>query len=218
MLKPAALLVLAAACAAAQTTRMSAEEISSRIREQLEAKGVRLPDVLRTVERSRERPASPKAKSGTKGAEEDPDAEAITRIANTYRRIYKIYQTVGALDSMPDLYVNTEPVINAYAADGQEIHMYLALSELLQDSDSELAFVLGHEMGHIVQQRTGRFLFVYDNEEFDADVWARWCASSPGMTRTRALLPCRSSRWRQATSASLNSLSGRTRPTRTNRS
>jgi hypothetical protein len=60
--------------------------------------------------------------------------------------------------------------INAYASrDGQTVFITLSLSELISDSPSELAFVIGHELGHIAQARAGHNLFISDNYELDAD-------------------------------------------------
>ena len=46
----------------------------------------------------------------------------------------------------------------------------LALAELISDSPSELAFIIGHELGHIYQQRTGKLVWNVDIE-WDADQW-----------------------------------------------
>ena len=60
--------------------------------------------------------------------------------------------------------------INAGAGNGAFVQINLALAELISDSPSELAFVVAHELGHIYQQRTGRFEFD-SNAEKDADLW-----------------------------------------------
>ena len=66
--------------------------------------------------------------------------------------------------------IGEDPVINAYGGfDGIQIN--LALAELLSDSESELAFLIGHELGHVYQFRTGERRFDPDNAELDADVW-----------------------------------------------
>lgn len=41
---------------------------------------------------------------------------------------------------------------------------------MLSDSPSELAFIVGHELGHIYQQRTGNFVLDPDRE-WNADKW-----------------------------------------------
>ena len=50
------------------------------------------------------------------------------------------------------------------------IQINVALAELIADSESELAFVIGHEMGHVFQARTGRRTFSLNSEK-DADSW-----------------------------------------------
>ena len=63
--------------------------------------------------------------------------------------------------------------IQAYGGrDGIQIN--IALAELLADSESELAFIIGHELGHVYQSRTGEQRFNPDNRELDADVWGLW--------------------------------------------
>jgi|SRR5579871_431169 len=53
---------------------------------------------------------------------------------------------------VPALNISSDPNINARGgSDG--ITVYYALSELISDSPSELAFVIGHEFGHVVQGR-----------------------------------------------------------------
>lgn len=44
------------------------------------------------------------------------------------------------------------------------------LLQLISDSESEVAFVVGHEMGHVLQRRMGSLLFDR-NAEIDADFW-----------------------------------------------
>lgn len=61
--------------------------------------------------------------------------------------------------------------VNAYARNGSEIGITMGLAELLGDSPSELAFVIGHEIGHIYQQLSRRNEFDARNKEHDADVW-----------------------------------------------
>ena len=68
------------------------------------------------------------------------------------------------------LEISDEPVINAHGGfDGIQIN--LALAELLADSESELAVIIGHELGHVYQSRTGERRYNPDNAELDADVW-----------------------------------------------
>ena len=75
-----------------------------------------------------------------------------------------------------ELTVTSEMEISAYATrDGVEIS--LALAELLADSESELAFAIGHELGHVYQFRTGKQDFSR-NPELDADAWGVFFAFS----------------------------------------
>ena len=69
-----------------------------------------------------------------------------------------------------ELEIKEEPVINAFGNSGG-IQINLALAELLADSESELAFIIGHELGHVYQFRTGEQFYHPDNAELDADVW-----------------------------------------------
>ena len=51
------------------------------------------------------------------------------------------------------------------------ITMEIALAEIL-NSDSELAFAMGHELGHVYQARAGSTANVWNpDSEFDADAW-----------------------------------------------
>lgn len=68
------------------------------------------------------------------------------------------------------LTISTDQEVNAFARNGNEIGITLGLAELLGDSPSELAFVIGHELGHIYQQRTQSNAFD-ENREHDADFW-----------------------------------------------
>lgn len=92
------------------------------------------------------------------------------RIWNVYQRVLNAAMELGALSSGPELKIRYEKTVNAYAQGGREVGIYMGLSELLGDSDSELAYVAGHELGHIYQQRTGILEF-HTNPEFDADIW-----------------------------------------------
>lgn len=92
------------------------------------------------------------------------------RIWNTFQRVFNAARDLGMLRTAPDLEILYDKTVNAYAADGIEVGIFMGLSELLGDSDSELAFVAAHELGHIYQQRAGRLEF-HQNPEFDADIW-----------------------------------------------
>ncbi len=101
-----------------------------------------------------------------------------------FDRIWLVYRKVldaaGQLASLagtnvnspaPALNISPDPVINAFAStagNNGTVQINLATSELISDSESELAFVIAHELGHIVQFRTHKFNF-NSNPEFDAD-------------------------------------------------
>lgn len=75
------------------------------------------------------------------------------------------------LGAPPDLsIVFATNSINAYADTAQNVvHLVFNMAELTSDSESELAFVLGHALGHIVQFQAGHALFNPANLERDAD-------------------------------------------------
>ena len=79
----------------------------------------------------------------------------------------------------PQLKINYDSEINASAFGGNTVTINRSLSELISDSPSELAFAIGHELGHIYQQRTRDFRFD-GNPEFDADVWGLILSLSSG--------------------------------------
>ena len=72
---------------------------------------------------------------------------------------------------IPTLQISSAKDINAFASGGNTIQINLALSQLISDSPGELAFAVGHEMGHIFQQRNGGLQGFNSDIEFDADVW-----------------------------------------------
>ena len=83
--------------------------------------------------------------------------------------------TVAFEELIPDptsieLEIIGDGTINAYGHRGG-IAIHLGLAELIADSESELAFIIGHELGHVYQFRTGEQSFNPDNRELDADVW-----------------------------------------------
>ena len=93
-------------------------------------------------------------------------------------RIYKVWEKVlnaaisqGLLTNpFPQLVINySTGQINAFADPSHnQVDVYMNLAELISDSESELAFVVGHELGHIVQARTLKLAFS-SNIEIDAD-------------------------------------------------
>jgi len=99
------------------------------------------------------------------------------RIWLVYRKVLKAAElalpgTVSLYDPPIIFNISHDKVVNAWARSGTTIQINLALSELISDSPSELAFVVAHELAHIVQVRTGRLTFDPYNPERDADQWA----------------------------------------------
>lgn len=70
--------------------------------------------------------------------------------------------------------------VNAYAMSSGDIAITLGLAEILGDSADEMAFVLGHELGHIYQARNRGSLTFHANKERDADVWGTYFALGAG--------------------------------------
>jgi hypothetical protein len=101
------------------------------------------------------------------------------RLWNAFLRVGRVALSNDLLRTLPEFRILDGQEANAYAAGGKEIVVYLGLAELLGDSESDLAFVVAHELGHIVQQRTGIQLF-HENEEFDADMWGALLALEAG--------------------------------------
>lgn len=114
---------------------------------------------------------------------ESPDAPIyslargkIARPISQWDRIWLVFRTVlnAASETIgPDpveLRISYAPVINALAGSGSYIQINMALAELINDSPSELAAVIGHELGHTYQQRSGSFSWDL-NPELDADIW-----------------------------------------------
>ena len=104
----------------------------------------------------------------------------LTWPSSQYERIWKVWMKVVnsaaslvKLSPAPKLVIEYgKKEINTYAnGPGNEVHMFASLAELISDSDSELGFVLGHEIAHIVQYKVGRMLLVPGNSEQDADEW-----------------------------------------------
>jgi hypothetical protein len=84
-------------------------------------------------------------------------------------------QVAGAfginLDSPPVTFETySDPILNAFATnDGLRVLMTLAVADLMSDSLSEIAFVVAHEYGHVLQARGRRQLLDMNNRERDAD-------------------------------------------------
>ena len=104
-----------------------------------------------------------------------------------FERIWDIFNRVleaSKLFNMPspesiDLVISADADVNAYGG-FTGIQINLALAELIADSESELAWVIGHELGHVYQARTEEFRFNFFNRERDADVWGLLLSLSAG--------------------------------------
>jgi hypothetical protein len=68
------------------------------------------------------------------------------------------------------LTISPEQIINALGRPGF-VQIDLSLSQLISDSPSELAFIVGHELGHVAQLQHGSTLTAADGEH-DADLFA----------------------------------------------
>lgn len=106
-----------------------------------------------------------------------PPGSASWPIAH-WERIKLVYSDLvntairhGFLSTPPTLTVDTSHVINAYASSNGTVTITLAISQLISDSPSELAWIIGHELGHIYQFTHGMQLLFDTNIELDADVW-----------------------------------------------
>ena len=81
-------------------------------------------------------------------------------------------------DDMPELRILRNSNVNAYAQGGNTVAIELGLSQLISDSPSELAAVIGHEIGHIYVQRGGPR--TDPRPEYDADLWGTVLAIGAG--------------------------------------
>ena len=88
---------------------------------------------------------------------------AYLTVLQAARDLDPVFSAPIRLDISPALEVN------AYARGGNVVTVNLAMAELISDSPSELAWLVGHELGHIYQQRSRLNFFA--NPEDDADVW-----------------------------------------------
>ncbi len=81
-----------------------------------------------------------------------------------------------SLTTVPNLVMSPDLEVNAFANSNQTIQINLALSELVSDSPSELAYLIAHELAHIAQYRSGRTTVLLPNDiankEPDADLIA----------------------------------------------
>ncbi len=94
--------------------------------------------------------------------------------------LYQANQLV-TLNPLPKLVIDPNTTaLNSYAnPTANEVHIFLNLAELISDSESELAFVIGHEVGHIIQAKVGLQL-VPSNVEQDADQYGMFLGLASG--------------------------------------
>ncbi len=80
------------------------------------------------------------------------------------------------------LVISPEADINASASSGSLVTINLAFAQLIADSPSELACLIGHEIAHIIQQRSGYkpILGFTSNMEHDADALGMLLAMNAG--------------------------------------
>jgi hypothetical protein len=95
------------------------------------------------------------------------------RIQNVWQQVLTVAEANFPLSNNPPALIVDQSVsqINSFANTSQnEVDIFMNLAELLNASDSELSFVIGHEIGHVIQSRIGRFLLAQDYEQ-DADAY-----------------------------------------------
>ncbi len=100
------------------------------------------------------------------------------KVLNVATNIYPL----GTPPNSPNLAISydTSP-INAFANTSQnQVSIYMNLAELVGDSESELAFVVAHELGHIIQARIGQLAFFPANIEQDADAYGLFLSLAAG--------------------------------------
>ena len=101
------------------------------------------------------------------------------RIQLVYKNVLNAALKYDYLNWSPELYITAVNQLNARAySNGSAIEITLGLSQLFAEADSELAFVAGHELGHMCQIRWGNKFNA--NRELDADVWGVLLALAAG--------------------------------------
>jgi len=98
-----------------------------------------------------------------------------------WQKVLNVAASNFALGTLPKLVIDPSTgQINSFANPTlNEVHIYMNLAELISDSESELGFVVGHEIGHIIQARIGT-LQSNPNSEKDADVYGMLLGLSAG--------------------------------------
>lgn len=108
----------------------------------------------------------------------------VERILKVWEKIFNAATWTLNLpmpSSIPKLVIDPSTgAINSYAdVSKNEVHIFLNLAELISDSESELGFVVGHELGHIIQGQAG-LVFNPGNAELDADQYGMLLALVAG--------------------------------------
>lgn len=102
------------------------------------------------------------------------------RIWLVFQKVLMQAQKIQAFGTQPVLLqIRGEPILNVTAANNTVV-IWQSVAELISDSESELGFIVAHELGHIYQQRVGRLEFDSTNKEFDADIFGAFVAMSAG--------------------------------------
>jgi hypothetical protein len=126
-----------------------------------------------------------------------------------YERMWRIWKkVVNAAINLPVAQLTNEPalvidynnqVLNSYACgwvnslcgsqDINSVHIFFNIAELTGDSDSELAAVMSHELGHIIQANASAIsnpagptylIWIPQDLEWDADQWGVWISVLAG--------------------------------------
>ena len=116
----------------------------------------------------------------------------VDRIWLVYRKLLAAAPAALAASGVTNVYLNTpgvvsltispEQIINALGRSGF-VQIDLSLSQLISDSPSELAFLVGHELGHVAQAQHGNTLTMADAEQ-DADLFAMQLMILAGFSNT----------------------------------
>lgn len=90
-----------------------------------------------------------------------------------------------SLQTAPNLVIAPDTTVNATVSSSTDtVQINLALSELVSDSPSELAFLVAHALGHVAQNRSGALTVLLPNDpahvEPDADLIAMILVVSAG--------------------------------------
>ena len=104
------------------------------------------------------------------------------RIWRVWLKVLDAANSLYPLGTAPDLVISYDGgPINAFATPSQnQVTIYINLAELISDSESELAFVVAHALGHIIQARIGQLAFVPGKIEQDADAYGLFLSLAVG--------------------------------------